>query len=95
MLGANGSGRDEHDIGLRTEHREQRLVGRAAQAAGHAGERGGAVDAGDHVEPHHGPRPGRRQVAVQHGRVDRVAGKWQELPHRSPPVANDPRNGPR
>jgi hypothetical protein len=69
---ANGSGRHEHDIGLGAEYREQRLVGGATQAAGHAGDRGGAVDAGDHVEPHRGPRPGRRQVAVQCGRVNGV-----------------------
>ena len=94
MLRANGSGRDEHDICLGAEYREQRLVGRAAQAAGHAGDRGGAVNAGDHVEPDRGPRSGRRQVAVQYGRVNRVTGKWQELPHQSPPVASDPRNGP-
>jgi glucose 1-dehydrogenase len=81
MLRADGSGRDEHDIGLGAEYREQRLVGRAAQAAGQAGDRGGAVEAGDHVEPHRGPRPGRRQVFVQDGRVDGVTGKWQQLPH--------------
>jgi hypothetical protein len=52
MFRANGSGRDEYDICLGAEYREQRLVGGAAQAAGHAGNRGGAVNAGDHVEPH-------------------------------------------
>ena len=52
MFRANGSGRDEYDICLGAEYREQRLVGEAAQAAGHAGNRGGAVNAGDHVEPH-------------------------------------------
>jgi hypothetical protein len=94
MLGANGSGRNEHDVCLGAEYREQRLVGRAAQAAGHAGDRSGAVDAGDHVEPHRGPRPGRRQIGVQCGRVNGVTGKWQELPHQSPPGAGDPRSGP-
>jgi glucose 1-dehydrogenase len=94
MFRANGSGRDEHDICLGAEYREQRLVGGAAQAAGHAGNRGGAVNTRDHVEPHRGPRPGRRQIAVQCGRVNRVAGKWQELPHQSPPVAGGPRRGP-
>ena len=94
MFRANGSGRDEHDICLGAEYREQRLVGGAAQAAGHAGDRGGAVNAGDHVEPHRGPRPGHRQIAVQCGRVNRVTGKWQELPHQSPPVASDPLSGP-
>jgi hypothetical protein len=52
LLRANGPGRDEHDICLGAKYREQRLVGGAAQAAGHAGNRRGAVNAGDHVEPH-------------------------------------------
>jgi hypothetical protein len=34
MFRANGSSRDDHDICLGAEYREQRLVGGAAQAVG-------------------------------------------------------------
>ena len=93
MLRANGSGRDEHDIGLGAEHREQRLVGRAAQAAGHAADRSGAVDAGDHVEPHGGP-PARPDgsFAVQSGRVHGVA---EEMAGAAASVAPPAAGGPR
>ena len=82
MLRTDGPGRDEHHIGLGAQHRKERLIGRAAEAAGQAPDGGGSVNAGNHIEPHSWPGRGWRQIAVQHGRVNRVTGKRQELPHR-------------
>ena len=84
----------QHNVGLGPQHREQCLIGRAAEAAGQASERGGAVDAGDHVEPHGRPRARTRQLPVQRGWIHGIAEKRPKLAHRHTSAVGGPQRGP-
>jgi hypothetical protein len=85
MFRSDGPGRDQHNVGPGPNNGEQRLIGRAAESTGQASERGGAVDAGDHVEPHGRARARTRQFHVQRGWIHGIAGKRPKLAHRHTP----------
>ena len=78
-LGPHRPGGDQHDVGQGTQRGEDLAVGGAAEPAGQPVHRGGAVDTGDHVEPHRRSPRDHRQIPVDVEGLDGLARFREEL----------------